>query len=104
MDPKKLQKNVELSQILATAIAHNVIVPPERGKHQGAKESELKYVFTLNRLLCVKYELPMQKGDFQLLPLDLLEEMCNRPFKPEEIKKRKGSQTLIWETSGDEMV
>lgn len=103
-DPKRLQKNGELSQILATAIAHNVIVPPERGKHQGAKDSELKYVFTLNRLLCVKYELPMQKGDFQLLPLDLLEEMCNRPFKPEEIKRRKGSQTIMWETSSDEMV
>ncbi len=99
-EPTMLPSKSELSNILTTAIAHNVFVP-EGTQHQGTKGSELKYIFSLNRLLCIKYELPMQKGDFQLLPLDLVEEMCIHPFKPEDIKKRKGRQSDLWEYSDE---
>ena len=90
----------ELSNILSTAIAFNVIIP-ENVQKQGAKGSELKYIFSINRLLCVKYSLPLQRGDFQKIPLRLLFEMCNKFVPPETIIRRKkffprDSQLKIW--------
>jgi len=86
----------ELIRTLTLAIANNVIVP-ENSQHQGAKGSEKKYVFSLNRLLCVNYNLPLQKGDFQLFSLEFLWKLCNENYKPEDIrKKRLSKQQTLW--------
>ena len=85
-----------LSKMLTIAIANNVLVP-EGSKRQGTKESEFKHVFSFNRLLCIHYLLPLQKGDFQLLSLSLLNEICLKPFKPEDIKSKKfNPQWKLW--------
>ena len=87
----------EIIRVLTIAISNNVIVP-ENSQHQGAKGSEKKYLFSLNRLLCINYDLPMQRGDFQLFTLDFLWEICNNSFKPDEIKRRKlNKQQKLWE-------
>jgi len=83
----------KLSDILTVAISHNILIP-EQSVKQGAAGSELKHPFSLNRLLCVSFSLPLQKGDFQIIPIELLYEMCNRHTKPDEIKKRKASKQL----------
>lgn len=93
----------ELSNILSTAIAFNVIIP-ENAQRQGAQHSELKHIFSINRLLCVKYSLPLQKGDFQRIPLGLLAEMCYKNFSPETIIRRKKSPSIsgqlkIWNSA-----
>lgn len=85
----------ELNKILTTAVAFNIIVP-EPPQSQGTRGSEKKHPFSINRLLCIHYELPLQKGDFQRIPLKLLREMCNRSMSPEEIKGKKGSQGFLW--------
>lgn len=90
----------ELSNILSTSIAFNVIIP-ENAQRQGSRHSEFKHIFSINRLLCVKYSLPLQKGDFQKIPLNLLAEMCYKKFSPETIIRRKKSppisgQLKIW--------
>jgi len=90
----------ELSNILTTAIAFNVIIP-ENPQRQGSKNSEIKHIFSINRLLCVKYSLPLQKGDFQRIPMSLLFEMCFKNFSPETIIRRKkttprSGQLKIW--------
>jgi hypothetical protein len=92
----------QLSSILAIAIAHNVIVP-EGAQKQGVKNSELKHIFSLNRLICLKYSLPLQKGDFQLLPLKLLHDMCNNRLSIAEIKRRKSGQLPLWEKNSDQI-
>ena len=84
----------DLLEILTTAIAHNILIP-EKSSKQGAKGSELKYPFSLNRLICINYSLPLQKGDFQHLRLELLYKLCTRSFKPEKIKKMKSSRNLM---------
>jgi hypothetical protein len=90
----------EISKILTIAIAHNVIVP-EGDQKQGARNSELKHVFSLNRLICIKYSLPLQKGDFQLLPLKLLHDMCFSRISVPEIKQRRSGQLPLWEKKSD---
>ncbi|KJU84367.1 hypothetical protein MBAV_003440 [Candidatus Magnetobacterium bavaricum] len=75
-------------KILTTAIAYNVIVP-EPPTSQGKKGSEKKHPFSVNRLLCIHYELPLQKGDFQLIPIRLLSEMCDKSITPLDIKYYK---------------
>jgi len=79
-----------LSTILSTAIAYNVIIP-EKAQRQGSRNSELKHIFSINRLLCVKYSLPLQKGDFQRIPIKLLSEMSYKHFTPETIIRLKRS-------------
>lgn len=88
-------QNVELQKVLTIAVAYNVIIaePPQ---HQGAKGSEKKHRFSVNRLLCIHYELPLQKGDFQRIPLPLLHLMCNQSLTPNEIKNKKGRQKQLW--------
>jgi hypothetical protein len=86
----------DLIRTLTIAVANNVIVP-ENSQYQGAKSSEKKYLFSLNRLLCINYDLPLQKGDFQLFALDFLWKICTQTYKPEEIrKKRFNRQRSLW--------
>lgn len=93
----KNNKVSEIIKILTLAISSNVIVP-ENSQHQGSKGSEKKFVFSLNRLLCIKYNLPLQRGDFQLFSLNFLWEICKKPYKPNEIKSRRLNKQLnIWE-------
>lgn len=86
----------EIICTLTMAIANNVIVP-EKEQHQGARDSEKKVVFSINRLLCIKYELPIQRGDFQIFSLEFLWEMCKSPLKPVDIKSRRlNRQRSLW--------
>ena len=98
--PVKQEWIKEMSNILQIAIAHNVIVP-EGPKKQGARGSELKHVFSLNRLLCINYSLPLQKGDFQLFPMKLVYEMSNKNIPPNEIKRKRSGQRFFLEMSSD---
>ncbi len=87
----------EIIRTLTIAIANNVIVP-ENEQRQGAKGSEKKFVFSLNRLLCINYELPLQKGDFQLFSLEFLWQMCKNRFTPVDVKSKKlNRQRSLWD-------
>ena len=83
----------ELSHVLSTSIANNVIIP-EKPQKQGAKGSEIKHIFSLNRLLCIKHSLPMQRGGFQLFSLNALFDMCNEFFSPKALMIRRRQSTI----------
>lgn len=86
----------DIVRTLSIAISNNVIVP-QSSTSQGAKGSAKKYVFSLNRLLCVKFELPLQRGDFQLFSLDFLSKLSIQRFTESEMKSRKlNRQKNIW--------
>lgn len=67
-----------LSAVLASAIAHNLLVPDLDASVKGHKWM----VLNLNRLLCVHYDLPLGYGLFKERPLATLCEWIERPFTP----------------------
>ena len=72
-------------EVLTSAVAVNVLFV--RTTKQGQAGSE-KIVFYLNRLLCVKYELPLGIGGWQTLKPELLIKMMKRAVAPKEWGKR----------------
>lgn len=81
-------------EVLTSAVAGNVL--SVRNTKQGQAGSE-KIVFYLNRLLCVKFRLPLNYGSWQHLPVDTLTRMMQEPVPLREMT-RKGSPsgTLLW--------
>ena len=65
-DPEYLRSNpsyLHVANVLASAIAHNLLEPlPDQ--EQG-KKGATWYVLYLNRLLCVRYDLPLQYGGWR---------------------------------------
>ncbi|MGD9562406.1 MAG: hypothetical protein AB7F88_09340 [Pyrinomonadaceae bacterium] len=83
-DPK--DKNVTaFREVLTRAVAGNVLFVKETKQGQAGTE---RVVFYINRLLCVKYQLPLSTGGWQNIKPELLIEMMRRPISPREWGKR----------------
>lgn len=85
-DKKGLDSGI-FREVLTSAVAGNVL--SVRSTKQGQAGSE-KIVFYLNRLLCVKFRLPLNYGGWQHLPVKLLIRMMQEAVPLHEMT-RKGS-------------
>jgi hypothetical protein len=74
-----------LRKVLTNAVAGNVL--SVRPTKQGQAGSE-KIVFYLNRVLCMKYDLPLNYGGWQPLSTRTLAKMMKEPLQPAEIKAK----------------
>ena len=72
-----------LASALASAIAHNLLIPD---LHYRVKNNSWM-VLNLNRLLCVHYDLPLGYGLFKERPVTMLCEWLDRPFEPATAKE-----------------
>ncbi len=82
------------SEVLTNAVAGNVL--SVRCTKQGQAGSE-KIVFYLNRLLCVKFRLPLNYGGWQHLPVDILIRMMQQSVPLREMTRRGNSSgALLW--------
>jgi hypothetical protein len=77
-----------LRKVLTSAVAGNVLFV--RLTKQGQVGAE-KIVFYFNRLLCVKYNLPLNTGGWQPLPVDTLVRMMKGPVRARDWGKRWAS-------------
>jgi hypothetical protein len=76
-------------ETLANAVAGNVL--SIRKTKQGQPGSQ-KIIFYLNRLLCIKFGLPLNYGGWQRLPIDTLIKMMRGAVPAEEWGKRWAAQ------------
>ncbi len=91
------KKEVDASlfrEILTSAVAGNVL--SVRVTKQGQTGSE-KIIFYFNRLLCVKYRLPLNYGGWQHLHVEILYKMMQQPVPVKEMaRKGSNSGSLLW--------
>jgi len=86
-------------EVLTNAVAGNVL--SVRITKQGQAGAE-KIVFYLNRLLCVRFRLPLNYGGWQHLPIPLLAKMMQEPLPLREMTRRGGSDSpTLWDERGD---
>lgn len=79
------QEALVFREVLTNAVAGNVF--SVRVTKQGQAGSE-KIVFYLNRLLCVRFRLPLNYGGWQHLPVPLLIRMMQEPVPQREMTRR----------------
>jgi len=72
------QGMVRLGEMLASALAHNLLVAQLDYNCKGEKWM----VLNLNRLLCVHFDLPLSYGLYKERPLRTLIQWLDRPFTP----------------------
>jgi hypothetical protein len=77
-----------LREVLTNAVAGNVL--SVRVTKQGQAGAE-KIVFYLNRILCLRFRLPLNYGGWQHLPTDLLNRMMKEPVPLREMTRRGSS-------------
>lgn len=80
-DPEFLAKNKEyerLARILATCVSNNVFEPIEDYKVKGGRW----YVLYLNRLFCLRFDLPLQYGGFREKSIKQLYAWLEEGFHP----------------------
>lgn len=95
---EKGQGRLVFREVLTNAVAGNVLTV--RVTKQGQAGSE-KIVFYLNRLLCVKFRLPLNYGGWQHLPVQLLIRMMQEPVPLREMSRRGSDpRALLW-TGGE---
>jgi hypothetical protein len=81
-------------EVLTNAVAGNVL--SVRVTKQGQAGAE-KIVFYFNRLLCVRFRLPLNYGGWQPLPTALLVRMMKEPVPLKEMTRRGApSSLLLW--------
>lgn len=85
-----------LKRVLTSAVAGNLLFV--RVTKQGQAGAE-KIVFYLNRLLCVKYRLPLNTGGWQSLPLDMLVRMMKGPVSAKDWGRKWTAQLDFEETN-----
>jgi len=68
----------QLAEVLASALAHNYLDADPNYKCKG----QLWLVLNLNRLLCVRYRLPLAYGKFKEQKLDELVRWMRRGYEP----------------------
>lgn len=91
---KKGHGSLVFREVLTNAVAGNVL--SVRVTKQGQAGSE-KIVFYLNRLLCVRFRLPLNYGGWQHLSVDLLIKMMQEPVPLREMTRRGNvSGTPLW--------
>lgn len=86
-------------EVLTNAVAGNVL--SVRVTKQGQAGAE-KIVFYLNRILCVRFRLPLNYGGWQHLPTELLVRMMKEPVPLKEMTRRGSSGSpLLWDDGGE---
>lgn len=80
------QGSLIFREVLTNAVAGNVL--SVRITKQGQAGSE-KIVFYLNRLLCVKFRLPLNYGGWQQLPVSLIIRMMQESVPSREMTRRE---------------
>lgn len=81
MDPEYLKRNPEharLARIIASALAHNLLV----ADLDYNCKNEKWLVLNLNRLLCVHFDLPLGYGQYKERPLKTLCQWIDKRFSP----------------------
>ena len=78
-------------QTIASAVAGNVL--SIRKVKQGQAGAQ-KFVFYLNRLLCVYFDLPLGYGGWQPLSIDTIIRMISSPFASEEMGRKWQTQPV----------
>ena len=81
-------------ETLASAVAGNVL--SVKKTKQGKAGSE-NLVFYMNRLLCVHFELPLNTGGWQRLPLETLIKMMRGTVAADDWGKKWDTQVLEFE-------
>jgi len=71
-------ERARLASAIASAIAHNLIVPDLDCRCKN----DMWMVLNLNRLLCVHYDLPLGYGLYKERPVATLCEWLDKPFEP----------------------
>lgn len=85
--------------VLTNAVAGNVL--SVRVTKQGQAGSE-KIVFYFNRLLCVRFKLPLNYGGWQHLPVELLARMMREAVPLREMVRRGSSEsTVFWDDESE---
>jgi len=77
---KTIPESRRLADVLASALAHNLLIGEPDYKVKG----DQWMVLYLNRLLCVHFDLPLGYGLFKERPLKTLVEWLDRPFTAPE--------------------
>jgi hypothetical protein len=83
-------------ETLASAVAGNVLSIKKTKQGQPGAQ---KIVFYLNRLLCIKFALPLNYGGWQRVPTDTLIKMMRAPVAAEEWGKKWAAQPFESEES-----
>lgn len=83
------------TQVLTEAVAGNILTV--RTIRQGTAGAENE-VFYLNRLLCVKFDLPLNYGGWQHVSLSLLDRMMEKQLSTSEMSN--GSRSFHWSEEG----
>jgi hypothetical protein len=83
------EQAIELYQTIQSAIAHNILDPEPNLKCKG-KEFLVLY---LNRLLCVPFGLPLQRGGFREQKLSALMDWLESGYRK---KKRNSRRQKLW--------
>lgn len=78
-------------EALTAAVAGNIF--SIRKTKQGQAGSE-KFVFYLNRLLCIHFNLPLGYGGWQRLPLETIVKMMTAPIAADEMGKKWQMQQI----------
>jgi len=89
VSPDVLESSI-FREVLTNAVAGNIL--SVRMVKQGQK-GEVKIVFYLNRLLCIKYKLPFNYGGWQPITVPSLIKMIQGPVSPKDVKRR--SEALL---------
>jgi hypothetical protein len=86
-------------EVLTNAVAGNIF--SVRLTKQGQAGSE-KIVFYLNRILCVRFRLPLNYGGWQRLPVPLLMRMIKEPVPLKDMTRRSGAMSdSLWNEGHD---
>jgi hypothetical protein len=81
-------------ETIASAVAGNVLwIKKTKQGQPGAQ----KFVFYLNRLLCIYFNLPLGYGGWQPLSLDVIVKMIAGPVPAEEMGKKWQTQAIEFE-------
>lgn len=98
-DLEMLEKSVKneeegylsLYQAIESAVAHNILIPITNYNCKGKSF----FVLYLNRLLCVPFKLPLQKGGFREQTLETLIKWMKSGYRQER-KKKNTEQMELW--------
>jgi hypothetical protein len=81
-------------ETIASAVAGNVLWIKKSKQGQAGAH---KFVFYLNRLLCIHFNLPLGYGGWQPLSLDIIVKMISGPVAAEEMGKKWQTQPIEFE-------
>ncbi len=85
---KENEKSLFLYRVIESAVAHNILEPKPNCKEKG----KIFLVLYLNRLLCVPYQLPLQKGRYIQKDSNILFDWVEYGYE----KSKKKEEGNLW--------